>query len=112
MVWEDLKPSDILTQKSVERTAMSWALREHWTWDGTAWRREATAFPFAPGAGFDVLSQEPPPPDNVLLNLRLPNFLLTPHSAWASAEAMQGLADQLTGNIEAFAGGEPVNVVA
>ncbi|GGC21187.1 D-2-hydroxyacid dehydrogenase [Pseudoduganella buxea] len=64
------------------------------------------------GAGFDVLSQEPPPPDNVLLNLRLPNFLLTPHSAWASAEAMQGLADQLTGNIEAFAGGAPVNVVA
>lgn len=63
------------------------------------------------GAGFDVLSQEPPPPDNPLLQLRLPNFILTPHNAWASNEAMQGLADQLIGNIEAFVGGAPVNVV-
>ncbi|MBY0240822.1 MAG: D-2-hydroxyacid dehydrogenase [Burkholderiaceae bacterium] len=63
------------------------------------------------GAGFDVLSQEPPPPDNVLLNLRLPNFILTPHNAWASTQAMQGLADQLIGNIEAFAANKPVNVV-
>ncbi|QGZ42493.1 glycerate dehydrogenase [Pseudoduganella flava] len=64
------------------------------------------------GAGFDVLTAEPPPADHVLLNLRLPNFILTPHNAWASREAMQGLADQLIGNIEAFARGEPVNVVA
>jgi glycerate dehydrogenase len=63
------------------------------------------------GAGFDVLTQEPPPDDNVLLNLRLPNFLLTPHSAWASAQAMQLLADQLIENIEAFAAGTPQNVV-
>ena len=41
------------------------------------------------GAGFDVLTKEPPPEDNVLLNLRLPNFILTPHSAWASSQAMQ-----------------------
>jgi glycerate dehydrogenase len=64
------------------------------------------------GAGFDVLSKEPPVPDNPLLKLRLPNFLLTPHSAWASGQAMQELADQLIGNIEAFAGGRPVNRVA
>ncbi|UGQ48246.1 D-2-hydroxyacid dehydrogenase [Massilia endophytica] len=63
------------------------------------------------GAGFDVLTQEPPPEDNVLLNLRLPNFLLTPHSAWASAQAMQLLADQLIDNIEAFAAGTPQNIV-
>lgn len=63
------------------------------------------------GAGFDVLSQEPPPPDNALLNLRLPNFILTPHNAWASTQAMQGLADQLIGNIEAFAANKPVNIV-
>ncbi|TWI69646.1 glycerate dehydrogenase [Pseudoduganella lurida] len=63
------------------------------------------------GAGFDVLTQEPPPPDNPLLRLRLPNFLLTPHNAWASQEAMQGLADQLIGNVEAFVRGAPVNVV-
>ncbi|MBB5368832.1 MULTISPECIES: D-2-hydroxyacid dehydrogenase [unclassified Janthinobacterium] len=63
------------------------------------------------GAGFDVLSKEPPPPDNVLLNLRLPNFILTPHTAWASGEAMQKLADQLIANVEAFAKGTPTNVV-
>ena len=63
------------------------------------------------GAGFDVLTQEPPPEDNVLLNLRLPNFLLTPHSAWASTQAMQTLADQLIDNVEAFERGTPNNLV-
>ena len=63
------------------------------------------------GAGFDVLSREPPPDDNVLLQLRLPNFILTPHIAWASAQAMQSLADQLVDNIEAFVAGTPVNAV-
>jgi glycerate dehydrogenase len=64
------------------------------------------------GAGFDVLTQEPPPADHVLLNLRLPNFILTPHSAWASTQAMQVLADQLIGNVEAWVDGAPRNVVA
>ncbi len=63
------------------------------------------------GAGFDVLSQEPPGDDNPLLRLRLSNFILTPHVAWASVQAMQALADQLVDNIEAFAAGAPVNVV-
>jgi len=63
------------------------------------------------GAGFDVLVQEPPPADNVLLNLRLPNFILTPHSAWASSQAMQVLADQLIDNIEAWVAGTPRNTV-
>lgn len=63
------------------------------------------------GAGFDVLDGEPPAADNPLLALRLPNFILTPHVAWASAEAMQALADQLVGNIEAFVAGTPRNVV-
>lgn len=64
------------------------------------------------GAGFDVLVQEPPPADNVLLNLRLPNFILTPHSAWASSQAMQVLADQLIDNIESWVAGAPRNVLA
>lgn len=63
------------------------------------------------GAGFDVLSQEPPAADNPLLRLRLPNFLLTPHMAWASEGAMQTLADMLVDNIEAWAAGQPRNVV-
>ncbi|MCE1244428.1 D-2-hydroxyacid dehydrogenase [Oryzomicrobium sp.] len=67
------------------------------------------------GAGFDVLSEEPPKDDNPLLApdvLALPNFILTPHVAWASAPAMQALADQLIDNVEAFARGEPRNRVA
>jgi glycerate dehydrogenase len=63
------------------------------------------------GAGFDVLTSEPPRAGNVLLDLKLPNFILTPHVAWASQEAMQGLADQLIDNIEAFVAGGPQNVV-
>lgn len=63
------------------------------------------------GAGFDVLSAEPPRAGNPLLALDLPNFILTPHVAWSSREAMQGLADQLIENIEAFARGEPRNRV-
>jgi len=63
------------------------------------------------GAGFDVLSQEPPTPDNPLLQLRLPNFLLTPHVAWASGGAMQTLADMLVDNLDAWAAGTPKNVV-
>jgi len=64
------------------------------------------------GAGFDVLSKEPPDADNPLLRLRLPNFVLTPHVAWASGGAMQTLADMLVDNIEAWVDGRPTNVVA
>jgi glycerate dehydrogenase len=63
------------------------------------------------GAGFDVLSEEPPRDGNPLLELDLPNFILTPHNAWASDEAMQVLADQLIDNIEAFVNGQPRNLV-
>jgi glycerate dehydrogenase len=63
------------------------------------------------GAGFDVLNKEPPKEGNPLLELRLPNFILTPHIAWASDGAMQFLADQLIDNIEAFVMGKPQNLV-
>jgi glycerate dehydrogenase len=63
------------------------------------------------GAGFDVLTREPPVEGNPLLELRLPNFILTPHVAWASEGAMQTLADQLIDNIEAFIAGRPQNLV-
>jgi glycerate dehydrogenase len=63
------------------------------------------------GAGFDVLSKEPPVADNPLLRLRLPNFVLTPHVAWASGGAMQTLADMLVDNLEAWVAGHPINVV-
>jgi glycerate dehydrogenase len=61
------------------------------------------------GAGFDVLEKEPPREGHPLLELNLPNFILTPHIAWSSRQAMQILADQLTANIEAFVKGTPQN---
>lgn len=63
------------------------------------------------GAGFDALREEPPRPSNPLVELNLPNFILTPHVAWASNEAVQALADQVIENIEAFVGGQPRNLV-
>ncbi|HEV2912013.1 MAG TPA: D-2-hydroxyacid dehydrogenase [Pyrinomonadaceae bacterium] len=63
------------------------------------------------GAGFDVLTSEPPTEGNPLLKLDVPNFILTPHVAWASQGAMQALADQVILNIEAFVTGAPLNLV-
>jgi glycerate dehydrogenase len=64
------------------------------------------------GAGFDVVSVEPPPESHPFIKLLdRPDFVLTPHVAWASDEAVQGLADQLIDNVEAFVLSQPVNVV-
>jgi glycerate dehydrogenase len=64
------------------------------------------------GAGFDVTSVEPPPPDNPLMRVASrPDVILTPHVAWASDEAQQTLADQLMNNIEKFVNGTPTNLV-
>ncbi|GAA3549696.1 D-2-hydroxyacid dehydrogenase [Zobellella aerophila] len=63
------------------------------------------------GAGFDVVSEEPPAPEHPLMKAarQYPNFILTPHVAWASQAAMQRLADQLIDNIEAFVAGREQN---
>jgi glycerate dehydrogenase len=94
-----MKPTAILINTArgglVDEAALAEALRAGWI----------------AGAGFDVLSDEPPAAGNVLLSLRQPNFILTPHVAWASDEAMRILADQLTENIEAWAAGVPRNLV-
>jgi glycerate dehydrogenase len=64
------------------------------------------------GAAFDVVTTEPPPSDHPFLRLLgRPDFILTPHVAWSSAEAAQTLADQLIDNIESFWAGNPRNVV-
>ena len=63
------------------------------------------------GAGFDVLTVEPPRNGHPLLDVRRPNFIITPHIAWASDGAMQFLADQLIDNIDAWAAGKPQHLV-
>jgi glycerate dehydrogenase len=65
------------------------------------------------GAAFDVVTREPPAADHPFMALLgRPDFILTPHVAWASLEAIQGLADQLIENIELFWRGHPRNVVS
>lgn len=94
-----MKRSAILINTSrgglVDESALATALTEGWI----------------AGAGFDVLTSEPPTQGNPLLDLRLPNFILTPHVAWASRNAMQGLADQLIDNLELFVKGTPRNLL-
>lgn len=64
------------------------------------------------GAGFDVVTQEPPPADHPLMRIASrPNVILTPHIAWASEEAVQSFADQLIDIVEAFWAGAPRNVI-
>jgi glycerate dehydrogenase len=62
-------------------------------------------------AGFatDVLSTEPPAPDNPLLSA--PNTRITPHHAWATKAARERLLAETVANIAAFQAGSPRNVV-
>jgi len=61
------------------------------------------------GAGLDVLSQEPPPSNNPLLDA--PNCFITPHLAWATRAARQRLIDELVANLKAFLAGRSRNRV-
>jgi glycerate dehydrogenase len=61
------------------------------------------------GAGLDVLTMEPPEPDNPLLKAR--NCLITPHIAWATKEARARLMKLAAENIAAYQKGQPIHVV-
>ncbi|MEB3753278.1 2-hydroxyacid dehydrogenase [Acinetobacter sp. MD2(2019)] len=63
------------------------------------------------GAATDVLSQEPPKQGNVLLDTTLPNFIITPHSAWGSVQARQRIVEQLAENAAAFLSQQPIRQV-
>ena len=100
---QSMKPTALLINTArgglVDEPALIRALKEGWI----------------AGAGFDVITVEPPPDGHPMVDpelLALPNFLLTPHVAWSSRPAMQTLADQLIDNIEAFVAGQPRNRVA
>lgn len=63
------------------------------------------------GAGFDVLAEEPPQEDSVLLDTSIPNLIVTPHIAWASQLARQTLLDIIVDNISSFKKGRLNNRV-
>jgi glycerate dehydrogenase len=95
----EMKPTALLINTArgglVDERALVRALQEGWI----------------AGAGIDVLTTEPPREGNPLLDLHLPNLIVTPHIAWASLGAMQFLADQLIDNIDAWSRGTPQNLV-
>ncbi|HZL11402.1 MAG TPA: D-2-hydroxyacid dehydrogenase [Prolixibacteraceae bacterium] len=60
-------------------------------------------------ACLDVLSTEPPLPENPLISAR--NCFITPHIAWATIEARQRLMNITGDNLNCFLSGSPQNVV-
>ena len=58
----------------------------------------------------DVVTVEPPRPDNPLL--QQPNAFITPHIAWASMEARVRLLKVAIDNVRLFLNGQPQNVIS
>tara|TARA_R110000737_G_scaffold4096_5_gene13638 strand:- start:2819 stop:3772 length:954 start_codon:yes stop_codon:yes gene_type:complete len=59
----------------------------------------------------DVLEQEPPPKDHILLTVKSEKLKITAHIAWASQQAQQALINLVADNITAFLQGERTNRV-
>ena len=66
------------------------------------------------GAGLDVLSAEPPPPDHPLFahDLADLNLIMTPHTAWLSLESRRRLLEGVVDNLKNWIAGSPSNRVA
>lgn len=65
------------------------------------------------GLGFDVLTSEPPQDDNPILRIAArPDVILTPHTAWASEQAMAEVWRQVIDSIDAFLSGVPVRTLS
>lgn len=95
-----MKPGAILINTArggiVDEPALARALREGWI----------------AGAAVDVLREEPPRHDAVLLEPEIPNLIVTPHVAWASRESRQRLLNEVAQNIRMFVEGTPRNRIA
>lgn len=65
------------------------------------------------GAAADVLTQEKPAPEHLMMRAaaRHDNLLITPHTAWSAREARQRLLDEIAENITAFEQGVQRNRV-
>ena len=66
------------------------------------------------GLALDVLTREPPPAGNPLLDPSAPwasRVVITPHIAWGTVEARRRLANEVAANLAAFQRGEARNRV-
>ena len=64
------------------------------------------------GAGIDVTTKEPPNKNHPYYSiLKHPNFIWTPHTAWASNETLQEAINQLIDNVNSFYSGKLKNIV-
>ncbi len=61
------------------------------------------------GAALDVLSSEPPRPDNPLLAAK--HCIITPHIAWTSLAARRRLLDTTLANVRSILAGKPIHLV-
>lgn len=61
------------------------------------------------GAGLDVISEEPPKKDHLMIGVK--NCIITPHHAWAAKQSRQRLVEIVAQNIAAFKSGVPQNIV-
>lgn len=57
----------------------------------------------------DTMSQEPPTPNNALM--QHPHAFFTPHNAWATREARTRLLHVVADNLKAYINGHPQNIV-
>ncbi len=66
------------------------------------------------GAAVDVLTEEPPSENHLLVRAthELDNLLVTPHCAWTAKEARQRLLAEVEENIKAFHQGDKKNCVS
>ncbi|MEL6868449.1 MAG: D-2-hydroxyacid dehydrogenase [Pseudomonadota bacterium] len=63
------------------------------------------------GAALDVLEPEPPQPDNLLLNIDLPQLIITPHTAWGAKQARDRAVQQSADAFAAYIEGHHMNRV-
>lgn len=66
------------------------------------------------GVALDVLKEEPPSKENLILKAaqELDNLIVTPHCAWTAVEARQRLIDEVATNLRIFLQGKSRNRVA
>lgn len=53
-------------------------------------------------AATDVLTEEPPKPDHLMLSKNLDNLIVTPHIAWATVEARKRVMNEILCNIKCY----------